>query len=108
MENSTAWITSCKINNSGWEVNGNMGVPNDPANRDCADVLAWIEEGNTPAPEFTDAEIAVNAQAVINGDSLAYLASTDWLIVRQAETGVVVPADVTQARTDARLAVVSA
>ena len=105
MENSTAWITSCKINNSGWEVNGNMGVPNDPANRDCADVLAWIAEGNTPAPEFTDAEIAANAQAVINGDSLAYLASTDWYVTRFTETGVAVPADVTQARTAARTAI---
>ena len=50
MENNTAWITSCKLNESGWLVNGNMSVPNDPANRDCADVLAWIAEGNTPAP----------------------------------------------------------
>ena len=63
MENNTAWITSCKLNESGWQVNGNMGVPNDPANRDCADVLAWIAEGNTPAPQYTDAEIAANTQA---------------------------------------------
>jgi len=67
----------------------------------------WIAEGNTPAPEFTDAEIAANAQAVINGDSLAYLASTDWYVTRFTESGVAVPADVTQARTDARLAIVT-
>jgi hypothetical protein len=106
MENTTAWITSCKLQNSGWLVNGTMGVPNDPANRHCADVLAWIAEGNTPAPEFTDAEIAANAQAVINGDSLAYLASTDWYVTRFTESGVAVPADVTQARTAARAAIV--
>ena len=106
MENQTAWITSCKLQNSGWLVNGNMGVPNDPANRDCADVLAWIAEGNTPAPEFTDAEIATNAQAVINATNQAYLASTDWYASRKAETGEAIPDDVTTARAAARAAIV--
>jgi len=109
MENTTAWITTCKLSSDGYLVNGNMGVPNDPANRHCADVLAWIaQEGNTPAPEFTDAEIGANAQAVINSESLEYLKTTDWYVTRFTESGVAVPADVTQARTDARLAVVSA
>ena len=106
MENNTAWITSCKSQESGWLVNGTMSVPNDPANRHCADVLAWIAEGNTPAPEFTDAEIAANAQAETNATSQAYLASTDWYITRQAESGVEVPADVTTARAAAREAIV--
>ena len=106
MENNTAWITSCKSQESGWLVNGTMSVPNDPANRHCADVLAWIAEGNTPAPEFTDLEIAANAQAETNATSQAYLASTDWYITRQAESGVEVPADVTTARAAAREAIV--
>ena len=111
-ENNTAWITSCKLilgfsgGVTGWLVNGNISVPTDPANRHCADVLAWIAEGNTPAPEFTDAEIAVNAQAETNATSQAYLASTDWYITRQAETAVAVPADVTTARAAARAAIV--
>ena len=106
MENNTAWITSCRLNESGWLVNGSMGVPNDPANRDCADVLAWIAEGNTPAPEYTDAEIAANTQAETNATSQAYLDSTDWYITRHAETAVAVPADVTTARAAAREAIV--
>jgi len=106
MENTTAWITSCKLQTSGWLVNGNMGVPNDPANRHCADVLAWIAEGNTPAPEYTDEEIAANTQAETNSTSQAYLDSTDWYITRHAETGVAVPADVTTARAAARAAIV--
>jgi len=106
MENQTAWITSCKSQDSGWLVNGTMSVPNDPANRDCADVLAWIAEGNTPAPQYTDAEIAANAQAELNATSQAYLASTDWYITRHAETAVAVPADVTTARAAARAAIV--
>ena len=105
-ENNTAWITSCKTQESGWLVNGNMSVPNDPANRHCADVLAWIAEGNTPAPEYTDAEIAANAQAETNATSQAYLDSTDWYITRHAETAVAVPADVTTARAAARAAIV--
>lgn len=106
MENSTAWITSCKTQDSGYLVNGTMSVPNDPANRDCADVLAWIEAGNTPAPEFTDAEIAANTQAETNATSRAYLDSTDWYITRHAETAVAVPADVTTARAEARANIV--
>ena len=106
MENNTAWITSCKLSDFGWQVNGNMGVPNDPANRDCADVLAWIAEGNTPAPEYTDAEIAANTQAELNATSQAYLASTDWYITRKAETGDAVPSEITTLRTAARDAIV--
>jgi hypothetical protein len=106
IENNTAWITSCKSQESGYLVNGTMSVPNDPANRHCADVLAWIAEGNTPAPEYTDAEIAANTQAELNATSQAYLASTDWYITRHAETAVAVPADVTTARAAARESIV--
>ena len=107
IENNTAWITSCKSQESGWLVNGTMSVPNDPANRHCADVLAWIEEGNTPDPQFTPDEIAANAQAAINGESLAYLASTDWYVTRQSETDVAVPQDILTLRAEARAAVVT-
>jgi len=106
IENNTAWITSCKSQESGWLVNGNMSVPNDPANRHCQDVLAWIALGNVPSPEFTDVEIAANAQAETNSESLEYLKSTDWYITRQAESGVAVPDDVTTARAEAREAIV--
>jgi len=106
MENTTTWITSCRLTETGWCVNENMGVPNDPANRDCADVLQWIAEGNTPDAQYTDAEIAANTQAETNATSQAYLASTDWYITRHAETGVAVPADVTTARAAARAAIV--
>ena len=99
-------ISTVKLQNSGWLVNGTMSVPNDPANRHCQDVLAWIAEGNTPAPEYTDAEIAANAQSLVNSESLEYLKSTDWYITRHAETGVAVPADVTTARAAARAAIV--
>jgi len=104
--NQTAWITSCKSQDSGWQVNGNMSVPNDPANRHCADVLTWIAEGNTPEPEFTDAELAANAQAETNATNRQYLADTDWYITRQQEAGTAVPAGVTTKRAEARAAIV--
>jgi len=106
MENNTAWITSCKLQDSGWLVNGTMNVPNDPANRDCADVLAWIAEGNTPAPEFTALEIEANIQQGINDEAQAYLSKTDWYITRHAETAVAVPTAITLARATAREAIV--
>ena len=41
-------------------------------------------------------------QERINAEALAYLAETDWLAVRQAETGVQMPEDVRIARQAAR------
>lgn len=35
-------------------------------------------------------------------EARAYLAATDWMVVRMAETGVPVPSDVAEARAAAR------
>jgi hypothetical protein len=105
-ESNTAWIISCKQQESGWLVNGNMSVPNDPANRHCGNILEWIAEGNTPAPQYTDEEIAANAQAQINATSEAYLAATDWYVTRNSETGAAIPENITAARAEARAAIV--
>ena len=53
---NTDWIITVKEQESGWLVNGDMSVPNDPANRHAASVLEWIGEGNVPEPEFTQEE----------------------------------------------------
>ena len=100
-------IETVKLQSSGYLINGNMNVPNDPANRHYVMVQDWIaQEGNTPAPEFTDAEIAANAQALVNSESLAYLASTDWYVTRQAETGAAIPQDILTARAESRVAII--
>jgi hypothetical protein len=44
-------------------------------------------------------------QAMINRDSLAYLKSTDWYIVRMSETNISVPDVVLKARASARYAI---
>lgn len=90
----------------GWKVNDTINIPNDPSNKDCVAVLAWIEEGNTPAPQFTDEEIAANTQEITNATNRAYLASTDWYIVRRTETSEEVPSDIITARAAARDAIV--
>ena len=46
-------------------------------------------------------------QDVADKTAINYLASTDWYITRQTETGVVVPTDILTKRAEARAAVVS-
>jgi hypothetical protein len=104
-ENNTVWIISCKTQESGYLVNGTMSVPNDPANRHCVDVLAWISEGNTPSPEFTQDEIDANAQNKINGEALVYLKSTDWLLLRELDGGTTMPSNIKQLRVEARASI---
>ena len=98
-------IQTVKLQSNGYLVNGNMSVPNDPANRHYTMVQEWMAEGNTPAPEFTDEEMAANAQAEITSASLTYLANTDWYVVRKTETGKAIPQEILVARADARLAI---
>ena len=105
--NQTAWITSCKTQEHGYLVNGTMGVPNDPANRHYVMVQEWIAEGNTPAPELTEAEIAANVQQVINSEAKVYLEVTGWYVERlnDPSSGKAIPQDISDARAAARLAV---
>ena len=50
-------IISVKNLKNGWLVNNEFEI-SDPNNRHYAEVQAWIDEGNTPDPEFTNEEIA--------------------------------------------------
>lgn len=55
-----------------------------------------------PLPEPTSEEL----QAQANAEARAYLASTDWYVVRFAETGVAIPDDILTARKLARESIV--
>lgn len=60
-------------------------------------------------PEYTCDMVDVTAevnQIKVNQESLAYLASTDWLIIREMDSGVPCPADIKQARNEARARIV--
>ena len=48
----------------------------------------------------------IDPQVAINQAALAYLASTDWYVVRFSETGVIVPDAIKALRAEARLHIV--
>jgi hypothetical protein len=72
------------------------------------DVLIALLTDNQFIPEDLELSYApyLSEQDKINDDSRKYLASTDWYITRFAETGVVVPDDITTARATARTNVI--
>jgi hypothetical protein len=56
-------IETVKIQEYSYLVNGNIIVPNDPANRDYQLILDWINEGNTPTGDTpTDLQTAADAK----------------------------------------------
>lgn len=55
-------INTVKIQGNGYLVNDVMSVPNDSRNTDYQAVQEWIAEGNTPEPEFTQAELDAQAE----------------------------------------------
>jgi hypothetical protein len=77
-----------------------------------ADLDMWLQ-GNLAVNKYPEGYIAeyidISAeieQERINAEALAYLASTDWMIIRETETQVVCPAEIKQLRAEARLKVV--
>ena len=51
-------IKSVKIQGNGYLLNGTMSVPKADGNREYELIKLWIAEGNTPEPEYTEAELA--------------------------------------------------
>ena len=67
------------------------------------------EQGEAPYVVYTkksDEQIAQIQQAKVNAQSLAYLASTDWMVIRAAEGGTPLSEEVKVARQAARDAIV--
>lgn len=74
-----------------------------PSRPDAADGFdyatgAWIVP---PAAELARRDAIATAEAAI-ANAQAYLDATDWLVVRMAETGQLMPDDVPPARAEAR------
>jgi hypothetical protein len=65
----------------------------------------WVKLKAKYTVEIEDITAQV-AQDAINAEALAYLASTDWLIIREVDAGVPCPADIKTLRAEARAKVV--
>ena len=65
------------------------------------DAVTW-----TKVKADMDKQDAFASQKIINETARAYLASTDWMVVRAAEGGTAVPSDVTTKRAAERAKVV--
>lgn len=89
-------IENVKINGDGWLVNGFLSVPNDPANRHYRLMQKWINDGNTPSPEFTPEEIASNEAAATNAAIAAELTALDLASIRSLREYVAARADAPQ------------
>lgn len=64
--------------------------------------ITEVEADELRKPVLTPEQV----QQVINDNARAYLASTDWYVVRFAETGVAIPQDILDARQAARNSIV--
>ena len=71
-------IQSVKIQGQGYLLNGNMSVPKADGNREYELIKEWLLKGNTPEPEFTEAELAQQALDKQIAEAKAYLVSTDF------------------------------
>ncbi|NBP03869.1 MAG: hypothetical protein EBU90_27990 [Proteobacteria bacterium] len=97
MEDPSAWIAQCIASNL-W------GLPERPELD-----AEGNPTGNTLPAEYTIEIIDITAQIEqekINAEALAYLASTDWMIIREVDSGVICPSDVKAERAAARAKIV--
>ncbi|MGY8867698.1 MAG: hypothetical protein ACKVJK_19005 [Methylophagaceae bacterium] len=72
---------------------------------EAADVAGYITAWEANAPDDVTEE-QLTEQEVINYNSMAYLASTDWYASRKSDTGEAIPSDIAALRAEARAAIV--
>ena len=68
--------------------------------------IIYADKNGKPILKDPPPPTAEELQAQANAEARAYLASTDWYVVRKAETGTEIPADILEKRQAARDAVV--
>jgi len=97
LENPTEWISECIASNA-W------GFPERPEIDSAGNETGVI----LPAEYIIEIEDITNEveQQKNNSDALAYLAETDWLIIREMDSGVPCPEEIKTKRQEARAKVV--
>ena len=70
------------------------------------DVAGYITAWEANAPDAEEEVAEPTAQEVTNGESMAYLVSTDWYASRKSDTGEAIPSDIAALRAAAREAIV--
>ena len=100
-------IKSVKTQQNGYKVTLEDGrvldhVPAVGGNMDYELIKQWLEEGNTPEPEFTTEELAQKELDKQIQEASQYLQSTDWYYARKVETGEEVPVEVVSKRLECR------
>jgi hypothetical protein len=120
MEDPTAWIAECVASNAWGKPERWVLHKDEPMAEayDDADVLEeetrqdidgseqkWVKLKAEYTVEIEDITAQV-AQEAINAEALAYLASTDWLVIREVDAGTECPADIKAERAAARARIV--
>lgn len=102
------WIDQCVATNSWGKAAYTEIIPAKEAvlDENGIEIEPAIPEQIIEHPaEYTIEIVDITAeveQARVNAESLAYLASTDWMVIRQMDSGVAMPEEVKQARQEAR------
>ena len=101
-------INTVKTQENGYLVNGNMSVPNVEGNRHYQEVQEWIAEGNTPEPEFTQAELDQQVIDDANAVEVALLAELDKQSIRDIREWIAAQPSAPQTLKDREAAAVAA
>lgn len=75
-------ILTVRLHGDGYLVNGEHSVPSYAGNKDHQAVQIWIQEGNTPEPEFTQDELDAQAAQESNDKERETLRLLDLASIR--------------------------
>lgn len=89
-------INTVKVSGKCYLVNGTHFVQPESGDRYYAMILEWIEQGNTPTPEFTAAEILQQTIDEANNAARAELLRIDLASIRVMREYVATLADAPQ------------
>ena len=78
-------IKTLKIQGQGYLLNGILYVPEVDGNKEHEAIKEWLEQGNTPEPEFTEEELAKQELDKTNSIARAELQQGDWKVLRELE-----------------------